>query len=338
MDFTGNERWLAKINQHRRQRQKLYDTSRRADLVFGEAAEFFGALIHDWIGIFQDSFRRERPSAPSESCKFAKNEIKGFIDSEQATIAKELSGIWAEHLISNPSYSKHIEEGKSHLMSSCEVLKTKCFEAAENMRAQRQGELDREGEERNRVWKELAVGGFIAILSAFLTSRWADNSRKAELEPFVSVGLGEGNSLSPTRVENDTLKVSLNNTGPSDVADIELFLGVFSARIGSNLELQEPSAELFQPRPLILLGKLQSGEKLDRAIGKEDGYHWANFFNGDSRPGKNRMRFCRVQLRYRHVLSGRHFYTTRLYYATRETLVPTSLPLRPEDVWVGYDR
>lgn len=338
MDSTGNERWAAKIGQHRRQRQKLYDKNRRADVVFEEVADQFGSLIHDWIGIFQDAFRRECPASPSDSCNFAKNEINGFIDSEHAIIAKELPRTWTEDLIANPTYSKHIEDGKSHLASTCEVLKTKCFEAAENARAQRQAELDREGADRNRVWKELAVGGLIAIFSSFVTLFWADKSRRAELEPFVAVSFGEGNSLGQARVQNDTLRVSIINSGPSDVADIELFLGVFSARIGSNLELQEPSLELFQPRPLLLLGGLRAGQKLDRTIGKDDGYSWENFFKSDSRPGKNRTRFCRVQLRYRHMLSGRHFYTTRLYYASRETLAPASFPLRPDDVWVGYDR
>jgi len=168
MDSTGNERWQTKLAQHRELRKSLYDPRRHPADVYAKVTEYNGKLVHDWINIFHNSWRRERPIAPALQAEIEKKAIASIITKEKEAITIDLLSLWEAGNLTE------IKAGEKYLRESCHVLQAKCFEEIENDCAIRVSEMEKERDDKYEKRKDLIYqlfsGAFIAILSVMLTN------------------------------------------------------------------------------------------------------------------------------------------------------------------------
>lgn len=182
MDSIGTNRWQTKLNQHREKRKDYFLNVLGVLRVYERVTEYNGTLIHNWIDIFRESWKREKTVAPNELADIEKSQIAGIISEEQARINKELLEFWGD------SKALELKAGAKILRDSCAVLLAKCFEQIENERVVRISEIESERKDRREKWIERLIqfgsGAAVAVIAALLTnylSREDVKSIRAEL-------------------------------------------------------------------------------------------------------------------------------------------------------------
>lgn len=151
MDLTGRNRWASKVKQHRTLRRRALDPKRNPESLYEELTNYNGGLLEQWIAIFLNAWRRERPLEPEPAATTAREEIGRFIKAEERRINREVARLWPQDELAEQKAI--IDEGKKRLRESCLVLKDKCLEAIDDARASRADQLRSEREQRkDRRW------------------------------------------------------------------------------------------------------------------------------------------------------------------------------------------
>jgi hypothetical protein len=338
MDEVGEGRWQSKLKQHRENRRLLYNKQQHPNAVYEAVTAYNGAVLHDWMAIFEGYWNRLRPENPAREAEMAKKAIAEHIAAEKAAILKELAGLWGD------AYKDDIPKGEKKLEQSCETLTHKCFEHVANLRAARERELKKETADKRRRLIDLAVtmmisllaGGLIAWFSVWLTNK----GNRANLEPRLELSIGQIDRLGMITISSDTLNLTIQNIGPNTVNDVEIFVQAFHA----SFNLGEIVQHDYSSKPTFGILSLDPGQEVSFRFGNDDRFGWKNVFETEENVYRKDPRykklllFCRIHARYRREQDKKIFHTTRIFHATRQFLIPWDITFDRDDFLAGYDR
>ena len=210
MDSSARDLWLTKIEQHRTiRRRELYRPDIRPTIVYDSVSESTGGLLENWIGIFQDSWRRENPSVPDIAADQEKADIDAFILDEEKLINEELASIWSHDRYRG--LETYRNDGKKRLRETCAVYKHKCFVAIENVRAQRKSDLQSQAqhEERERHARKeertygAIVGAAIALLASFAAAGFTAWFSRSDVDVYKQGLSGLRDEMRAQRTANE---------------------------------------------------------------------------------------------------------------------------------------
>lgn len=351
MDSIAREIWEAKLAQKRYQRNEGYEICMNdlnakgllhsgsvPQFLFKVASENLANLALQWREIFQEYWTREKPQDSADIAKEAITIIVKFFEDELAHIHSEITNInkrrkfnWEESTIA---------DGKKELNQTFAVIKPKCIALVKKLCADTERQRTYERQEKRRKLLEtllsLVVGGCVALFSVWLTNRW----NRANLEPLVELVISEQNNLGIIKINNDTLHLLVSNIGPMNVEDVQVYVETFHA----SSDLGKIRLDELYAKPTFAIDRMKEGDARQFTFGSDDRFVWASIFKNEgniyrkNRKFKGMLLFLKLHAKYRRAIDKRLFTTTRIYHATRTSLVPWNFPQSNEDFFSGQNR
>ena len=224
-DETGDKRWATKVEQHRALRKPVIHRYARPLDTFDEVIQYNGALIEDWMRIFQESWDRNPPINISRAAESEKASIAKIIQVEQELIVSELAVRGGDPKRWTSQVTDEVREGKARLAASCEVMKYKAFSVIDNQRAERAGELWRQA--RSLFEIGLAVfGAFLLFNQTRIAERQTEISERTLLaseEPSIAI--------ENVTTKGDGIVFSVRNSGTVRLQNVRINERLFAEGI-----------------------------------------------------------------------------------------------------------
>lgn len=202
LDATGRGRLQSKLEHHRNIRKNTLHKDRNPNGTYEECTGHLGNLATDLIAIFEAAWKRKAPQEPDEEAGAMQAEMAKLIDNELRLMDAEVRRLWGTDFEQN---AKTAEKGIEKLKAAIDVHKNRCFEAIDNLRADRKAVIKhRQGERWERNLDRglaLASGAAVALLSVFATNHFQKGDAAAYRNELSAIRVAYENQVGVLRDE-----------------------------------------------------------------------------------------------------------------------------------------